>query len=267
MKLVKKATSFLHNLYHRCRLNIIICLCFPVLLVLLPENGFPVNFSINPVRIFLDGQNKTNVLKIKNQSDEDISLQLQTFSWAHDSSGKNDYSPTKDIIFFPRILTIHKDEEKIIRIGTVIPQDNQEKTYRLFIEEIPAPDPVKSNVVNMVMKVGVPVFISPFEEVHGGSIVSTELLGGTLHLKVKNEGNAHFIVNSIALEGKDSPGNEIYTTEIGGWYLHGGKTKEYEIEIPGDHCHSIATLKVEVSTDNKLSFSEILNVTREMCLP
>lgn len=236
------------------------------LLCLFPEKGFPVNFSINPVRIFLDADHKTNVLKIRNQSEEDVSLQLKTYTWTHDSKGENTYTPTKDIIFFPRIVTIHKDEEKIVRIGTALPQSDQEKTYRLFIEEIATPDPLKSNVVKMLMKVGVPIFIAPYETEQKGSIGSVELQAGTLHLNVKNSGNAHFIVNTIEVSGKDAEGKEIYQTEIGGWYLHGGKLKEYSFEIPEDLCERIATLKVDLLTDHKLSMSEILNVTKDQCL-
>ena len=267
MKLNEKVRGIYKFLYPAFGVKGITCLCCIALFCLIPAKVFSANFSINPVRIFLDGAQKTNILKIRNQSDEKVSLQLKTYTWTHDSKGENTYTPTKDIIFFPRIVTIHKDEEKIIRIGTTMPQGDQEKTYRLFIEEIPSPDPVKSNVVKMVMKVGVPIFIAPVKTEEKGSIESVQLQAGTLHLKVKNRGNAHFIVNSIEVSGEDSAGKEIYQTEIGGWYLHSGKIKEYSVEIPEDLCDHIATVRVDLSTDNKISFSEILNVTKEQCLP
>lgn len=260
---ISEFVRYCRQIYRRALLII----CCMVLFPFFPGNAYSVNFSINPVRIFLDGDNKTNVLKIKNQSDDDVSLQLASYAWTHDNVGKNIYTPTRDIIFFPKILTIHKHEEKIIRIGTTIPQGRQEKTYRLFINEIPTPGPVKSTVVQMVLKVGVPVFITPTVTEEQGSIASMELRGGNLYLRIKNGGNVHFIINSIAVQGNDASGKEIYKTEFGGWYLHGGKTKDYTVEIPEEHCHTIKTLRVDVSTDNDFSFREELNVIKEMCTP
>ncbi len=234
---------------------------------LLPKNAHSVNFSINPVRIFLDSQSKTNVMKIMNQSDEELSLQIRSYSWSHDINGENIYEPTKEIIFFPKIFSIGKGEEKLIRIGTLLQQGGQEKTYRLFIEEIPAPTPEKAAAVRMIMKVGTPVFISPIQPDSEGELASAEVRRGDVHLNLINRGNVHFIVNSISLEGQDKSGKEIYRSETGGWYIHGGHAKEYVIGIPEEQCHKIHTLNVDISTDKNLSFHEELNVTKEMCAP
>ena len=250
----------------KVHMRLLFLTCCTLLFFLCPVPALPVNFSINPVKIFLDGKSKTNVLKIKNHSDEKISLQVRTFTWEHDRHGRNDYTPTRDIIFFPKILTIQKNEEKIIRIGTNIPQSGDEKTYRMFLEEIPPPDSQERMAVRMIMKIGVPVFVSPHTTVTKGRIESMSLHKGDLHLTVKNTGNVHFLVQSVRVRGTDVSGKELYSTEIGGWYLHGGKEKEYTVEIPEEHCRSIAHLQAHVTTDI-LSMSKKLNVAKEMCKP
>lgn len=237
--------------------------CF-ILLLLLPERGFSVDFSISPVRIFFDSTNKVNILTIKNESEEELTLQLRTYAWKQDKEGKDIYSLTKDIIFFPKIVTIKTDEEKIIRLGTKIPQEKQEKTYRLFIEEIPTPTQVETTAVRIIMKVGVPIFISPLKVKAKGSIEKLELLKGKLYIAVKNEGNVHFIIRAVKVEGSNASGKEVFNTEIGGWYLHGGNSKGFTIEIPKESCLKIKTLKINIATD-RLSMGKKLDVVKEMC--
>jgi fimbrial chaperone protein len=105
----------------------------------LPQETLSADFTIAPVRIFFDPRTTTSILTITNKSDEALTLQLKAFTWQQDEEGKDVYSPTEDIIFFPKIFKIGKDEEKLVRLGTKIPHGNYEKTYRLFLEEVPEP--------------------------------------------------------------------------------------------------------------------------------
>ena len=93
-----------------CKFTILILLCSFILLF--PLEGMSVNFSVNPIRIFFDGENKTNILAITNESPENVTLQLKAVTWTHDEDGKGIYSPTEDIIFFPKIVTIKANEQK-----------------------------------------------------------------------------------------------------------------------------------------------------------
>jgi fimbrial chaperone protein len=248
------------------RLALLIFICSAISLLLFPEKGFPVNFTVSPVRVFFDSTNKTNILTIKNESNEDVTLQLNAYAWTQDKEAKDVYSPTKDIIFFPRIVTVKKEEEKIIRLGTKIPREEQEKTYRLFIEEIPTPAPVETTAVRLIMKVGVPVFITPVKAEAGGSVEKIELLKSKLYIKLKNNGNVHFIIRSINVKGNDTSGKEAFKTEIAGGYLHNGNSKGFTIEIPEKDCLKITNLKIDINTD-RLSMAEKLDVSQEMCAP
>ena len=198
------------------RLTLLTFSCFFIFFLLLPEKVFPVNFTVNPVRIFFDGRNKTNILTIKNEDEESVTLQLRAYAWKQDEKGENIYSTTKDIIFFPKIVTIKKGEEKIIRLGTNLSRDEHEQTYRLYIEEIPGPGTTESTAVRIIMKVGVPIFISPLKVDAQGSIEKKEMQKGKLYFEVKNNGNVHFIIRAVNVKGNDASGKEVFKTEIGG---------------------------------------------------
>lgn len=231
-----------------------------------PTKGFSADFSINPIKIFFDSLNKTNILAINNESDEDLTLHLKAYTWEHNSKGKDIYAPTKDIIFFPKIVTIKSNEERIIRVGTKISQGKQEKTYRIFIEEIPGSSPTETTAVKIIMKVGVPIFIMPQKMDARGSIETLDIMQGELSVAVKNDGNIHFIVRSIKTEGIDEAGNSLFQNEIGGGYVHGSNSKNFTIKIPEDNCPKLKSINIDISTD-RLSMSKKIDIDKEMCAP
>jgi fimbrial chaperone protein len=237
-----------------------------LLLILFPSEGFSINFSINPIRIFFEGGKKTDILRIKNESSKSAALQINAFAWTQDEKGDDVYSPTEDILFYPKLMEIHPEQEKLIRIGNKVSRSDTEKTYRLFIEEIPDNSQPETTSVRILMKVGVPIFIAPIKADASGVIESIELSKGSLRMAVKNEGNTHFIIKSIKVEGKDRAGKEAYSVERAGGYLHYGKSKEFAFEIPDDACQTMKTLNVHIDTD-RLMMEKHIEIVGEMCGP
>jgi fimbrial chaperone protein len=245
-------------------LFLIIFNCFFIFFLLFPANIFSANFSVKPIRIFLDSKNKTSILTVANNSEESITMQLRAYTWTQDEKGKDLYDLTKDIILFPRILIIKKQEEKIIRLGTRIPPGEYEKTYRLYIEEIPVQKETGTIAVRMILKMGVPIFIKPLKTEPKGSIEKIKLEKGKLAFSLKNSGNVHFIVRSITLRGINASGKEVFKTERGSGYLHSKRVKGFTFDIPVENCLQIKNLKIAVDTD-RTSMTGGLDVLEEMC--
>lgn len=233
--------------------------------LLFPAEGFSINFSLNPIRIFFDGSKKTDIITIKNESENPIALQLNAVAWTQDEVD-NVYSATEDILFFPKLIEINPQEEKIVRIGTKVSRGESEKTYRLFIEEMPDNSKLDTTAVKILMKVGVPVFITPLNDMAAGSIEKIELGKGSLKLDIKNSGNMHFVIKSMKVEGRDGSGKEVFNTERAGGYLHHGKLKNFEFIIPEDVCRTLKTLKVHIETD-RFEMGKDIEVTGEICGP
>lgn len=244
-------------------LKVIVCL---FVILFSTGEGFSANFSITPVRIFFEGSKKTDTVTIKNESTKTGALQINAVAWTQDEKQDNVYLPTEDILFFPKLVEIKPGEEKIIRIGTKIPHSDTEKTYRLFIEEIPDDTQLETTSVKILMKIGVPIFISPVKAAPSGVIEKMEFHKGSLMVDVKNEGNVHFIIKTVKIEGKDESGKEVYTTEKAGGYLHHGKSKEVVFDIPQDACHKMKTLHVDIDTD-RLMMGKQIEIVEEMCKP
>ena len=148
------------------------------------------------------------------------------------------------------MLTLGTGEEKVIRIGVSGGDAAAERTYRIYLEELPKPaDPAEGANVRMVTKAGVPVFIAPVKAVTTGSIQDLAAAGGAVRFLVRNEGNVHVLVKSITVSGMDKAGAQLFDSDLKAWYLLRGASRQYSTPIPRETCAGLARVDVEVVTD------------------
>ena len=240
--------------------------CILFCLFLIPSVAFSGQFRVTPIRLDFDRGTKSGVITIVNEGGDRLNVQMRAFEWTQNADGKDQYTETNDIIFFPRIMTLENSEEKILRAGIKIPATTKEKTYRLFIEEIPEPKKAEGVSVAIAIRFGVPIFVKPLKEEVKGGIEKVDLSRGALNVLVKNIGNAHFIINSVDIKGKNVKGEEIFSKELSGWYLLSGVSRLYTITIPQEVCKALSKLEIEVKTD-RFKLNGKLDVDQAMCIP
>lgn len=209
---------------------------FAVLSLIIPSTAFAGEWRVTPIRLEFDARAKSGVITLINEGDEKLNFQIKAAEWTQDAEGKDQYQETNELIFFPRIMALDKKEERVIRTGIRIPATTREKTYRLFIEEIPAPQKVEGTIVAINLRFGVPIFVKPLKVDPKGGIERIELSKGVLNASLKNMGNVHFVINSIDVRGKSSKGEEVFSKELSGWYLLSGVTRHYTMPIPEAVC-------------------------------
>jgi len=237
-----------------------------LLILLIPCITYSGEFRVMPIRLDFDRGAKSGVITVVNEGEEKLHVQMKAFEWSQDADGKDKYVETNDIIFFPRMMMLEKKEERILRAGIKIPATTKEKTYRLFIEEIPGPRKAEGVNVAIAIRFGVPIFVKPFKEDAKGGIEKIELSKGVLNVHVKNTGNVHFIINSVNIKGRNVKEEEVFSKELSGWYLLNNVSRTYTTPIPGEFCKNIAKFDIEVKT-NRFNFNGKLDVVQAMCLP
>lgn len=224
------------------------------------------SFKAVPVRLYLDARTKTAVLKVTNDGDEKVTVQLEAVSWAQDSEGKDIYEPTKDIVFFPKIADIEKDQEKIIRVGyegKKAEASAAEKTYRLFVQELPVSKPGEV-AIKMAIRLGLPVFVAPEKAVKQGVIEKMDISEGSLRVRVRNKGNSHIIIGRIKAKGIDEAGADAFAAESAGWYVLAGGARVFAVDVAKTDCLKAKEIKVEAEAD-KAVISGSLNVDKNLC--
>lgn len=237
------------------------------LLVLVPSLSYAGEWRVTPIRLDFDKEAKSAVITVSNDSADKVHLQIKAMEWVQDAEGKDKYNDTSDIVYFPKIMVLEKNEEKILRAGIKTAALEKEKTYRLFIEEIPEPSKAEGAKVAIALRFGVPIFVKPQKEETKGEIEKLEMSkGGALKAVVKNSGNVHFMISSINIKGKNKAGDEIFSKELSGWYLLNGISRPYITQIPHDTCKDLERFNVEVKT-KEFNLNGKLDVDTAMCLP
>lgn len=229
--------------------------------------AFAGEFSVNPIRLELGANVRSSVIGIKNEGRQKLSFQLQAMEWTQDSTGKDQYVDTLDLVFFPKILSVEPGEEGLIRVGTKTAALPTERTYRLFIEELPiaAKTPEGSAAqINVLIRFGAPVFVAPLKSQDTLDIQEFSLAKGVVTIAARNTGNRHQLVQGINLKGTDSGGNEVYALTLADRYLLTGTAKSYATIIAAGQCAKMTSLSLEFKTD-KLSAARKLDVLRAMC--
>jgi fimbrial chaperone protein len=71
---------------------------------------------------------------------------------------------TDDLIFYPNLLAIEPGEERNIRVGANKSIVATEKSYRIFVEELPPAEKSDHSGIRILTKMGIPVFIQPAKQ-------------------------------------------------------------------------------------------------------
>jgi len=239
-------------------------LIVPVFLFSFVSLSYAGSIKVVPTKVFLGGGKKAEVLKVINEGDDKVTVQVEAMKWTEDENGVDKYEPTEDIVFFPKIFTVEKGKEWLLRIGAKSQKnENKEMSYRVFLQEIPVSKPGESQLT-MALRLSVPVFIKPTREVRGWEIEKAVLSKSGLSLRVKNTGNTHITVSKMKAIGLDASGKEVFNVEEAGWYVLPEAARTFGIKIPGKECRTASVMKVTAEAAGSGKDTK-LDVDRGLC--
>lgn len=211
------------------------------------------DFSVSPIRAELKPGAMSETISVSNESNARLRVAVKLMSWSQDAAGKDVYTDTGDLVYFPRQMDVEPGQKRLVRVGAKDPAVTTERSYRLFIEEIPDPlAPTPAAAVSFLFRFGVPVFVPPPAATPMPEAEPPTLNKGRLALVVRNNGTQHF--RAARLVVSDGAG---FSKEVPGWYSLAKTTRTYEIDIPADVCRRASALTVRlegerVNLDHKL---------------
>ena len=128
-----------------------------------PGEAAASTYTVNPTRVYLNASTGSALVTLKNESAEPLRMQVKAQRWAQSLDGEIQLSATEDLIVFPALLTLKPGEERKIRVATSVAFGPVEKTYRLYVEELPPTTTEKADgaSVRILTRMGVPVFLQP----------------------------------------------------------------------------------------------------------
>lgn len=221
-------------------------------------------FQVNPIRITLSAQSTSALLSVRNEGVDKVRFQIGVFEWDQSPNGEMLLNPTEDVIFYPNLLAVDPGDERNIRVGTNRSTVVTERSYRIFVEELPPQESSEAKGIRILTKMGVPIFVQPVKPVLQGHVEGMKLGTGEFTFEVKNAGNVHFFPRAIRVQGKDSNGDTLLERQLQPWYILSGGVRKYSIEIAQTDCSRLQNLTVEVQLEGKM-LKETFSVPQRGC--
>jgi fimbrial chaperone protein len=234
------------------------------------SQAIAADFQVQPMTMDLGAREKSGVFSVINKGNDKIDFQVSVQEWNQDEKGKDVYVDTKEIVFFPKVMTVEANSQRAIRIGLKTPPSAKEKTFRIFVQEIPTPkktdgEAKKINAgLTIAFRFSMPIFVKPLKPQEIYVIDKIEMSKGTAKAIVKNTGNVHVKLRAVTFSGKATDGKELFSKEVAGWYILNGLSFSYEAAVPKEICGQLAKIEVSAQTEND-NIKGMLNVQRNMC--
>ena len=220
------------------------------------------DFSVSPIRVELQRGARSAVVTVGNDDARPLRMQLRLMQWTQDGAGRDIYRESDELVYYPRLMTLAPRERRLVRIGVKAPAGAVERSYRLYLDELPGVDAdtlrPATSVVSFSIRFALPVLVAPAQPLARGAIDSITLRDGKLSVAVSNLGNHNFRIASVRARGG------AFAAETGGWYLLAGASRTHTFEIPAAACSALRRLDIEVLAD-KLSLEGGLDVDASMC--
>lgn len=233
---------------------------FVGLAILRPGVSFATTFQVTPVKVLLSRRAPTALLTLKNGSDRRLRFQATAFAWSQTPEGKMELSPTRDVVFFPPLLSVEPGTTRKVRVGAATEFGALEKSYRIFFEELPELEPAAGPAQSQLKirtRMGIPIFLRPEEPESGTRLERAQVSAGLLRFSLRNTGNVHWNLRGVRVTGLGPAGEPIFDRESDGWYVLAGKSRDYAIEVPEDRCREVARLVIEAKVDDAMVLEKL----------
>ena len=195
--------------------------------------------SILPVNVFLAPGQRAASLTLTNNGEKPTSMQVRAYDW----SQKNDEDQLVDsrvIVESPPLFTIPPKGTQVVRLILRQAPVGSEATYRIVLDQIPGPG--EPGVVQMVLRLSIPVFAAPAAKVAAQNRFHLECSGEKLFLVGVNTGQSHETLHDIVVTASD--GRKFGLKTKVSPYLLAGATRRWELDAQGNAPQPGETLKL-----------------------
>lgn len=203
--------------------------------------------AVKPTQIHLSAPAPTALLTLRNDGKRPMRFQITASAWTQSENGEMKLSPTKDVIFFPTFLVVDPGAEKKVRIGTSASFGDVEKTYRIFLEELPPLETETSpGNVEVLTRLGVPIFLRPAKPSEKATL-DIGAAGGKVNATISNGGNVHVVPTKVSLKVLGREDALVSERPLEAWYVLAGTTRKYEVALSKDDCAKAEAIVVEAT--------------------
>jgi fimbrial chaperone protein len=176
---------------------------------------------VQPLTVEVTSPSQASAINLQNRGPRPMTLQVRVFDWSQ-ANGQDQVVPTTDVVASPPAMTIPPGQSYTIRLArTAGAVTSGEKSYRLWIDELPPPArsmPAGGGEVDVRLRYDLPAFFragDPQSNLNWRVYRS----GGQLVVEATNSGAGHARVEGLRLE--DGQGTVSFGRGLNGYVLPG----------------------------------------------
>jgi len=200
--------------------------------------------SVLPVNIFLAPGQKASSMTVTNQGTSETAIQIRAYAW-NQPEGIDKLTASDLIVASPPLVRMAPGATQVIRLILRQPPKGREDTYRILIDQIPPP--AQPGVVNMVLRMSIPIFALPAVRAEPHVVFHLELDAGKLFLVAVNDGLRHEVIRDIELTTSD--GRKLKPEASGLPYILAGVTRRWAIAAQGALPPANETMRLTAHAD------------------
>jgi fimbrial chaperone protein len=217
---------------------------------LAPAIAGAADLELSPTSIELSDATRTALVTLRNSGSAPLRYQLRAYAWGQKDDGEMALTPTRDLVLFPPLVELAPGETRNVRVGTQVAPGATERTWRVFIEEMPrADDAAAASRVQVLTRIGVPVFLAPPRRVARGEVAFLPGARNRIRFGVKNTGTVRLRPSAITLALVAADGKRLAEKTLDAWYVLAGGERIYEADVPPDVCASAAEAVASVALE------------------
>jgi fimbrial chaperone protein len=205
------------------------------------------NFTIDRTRVELSKGHTSEVITILNRSTEPLRLQVTGFHWSQAAGEPMVLEPTDEIVYFPTVLQLEPGASRQVRVGYLGTPTSRERTYRIILEELPPAPTGADNLVRVLTRLNVPVFVEAARPAPSPRLGAVAREGATVIVPVHNGGSSHVMIEAVAISAVDAQGRRLFSEEVSGWYVLAESANVFNVALPAE-CGAAATFHISVRT-------------------
>jgi fimbrial chaperone protein len=209
------------------------------------------SLRVGPTRIDLTRARPVAVVRVTNNNPVRTSIDVRAQSWRQEND-EDVLTDSDSLLVTPPVFDLEPGETQIVRVGlnpAIDVAGPREVAFRVFVAELPAPRNEATPAMQMLMRVGVPVFIAPTgpaAEKLQWQVAQAD--AGTWRIEVTNDGGKHARIARFDVTGD----GKTLAREIQGAYVLPGATRVFTAPVAAaPSSYRDVALSVVDSTGNE----------------
>lgn len=207
--------------------------------------------QISPVTIEFSARENATGLTLSNPGDASLYGQVRVFQWTQ-AHGEDVLTPTSDVIASPPLIEIAPHGDQLVRLVRANAPSSAadaeaakairaapgsatgERSYRLLIDELPAPGTAGAQGVTIRLRYSVPVFV---EAPAGGAaqpMLAWQLVRGAQGYALRADNSGTKRAQIAAIELFDASGHHWAVTRGLLGYALAGQARQWSVPVPPD---------------------------------